>query len=257
MKCNICTTENVSCFSGKLLDKYDIDYFYCARCGFLQTEEPYWLEEAYCEPINKSDTGYLVRNLSCSKKLTILLYLVFGSRAKYLDYAGGYGVFVRLMRDRGFDFYWDDKYTKNLFSVGFDKAEVSHFDAVTLFEVFEHLPRPMDELGDLFDMSKTLIISTELYPESMPEPNNWWYFGLDHGQHISFYTEKTFKFIAGNFGVNYYNCGMIHILTDKKIPKWKLLAQKLRHVGLDGLLSMKLKPKTWSDYKKMSMREKG
>jgi hypothetical protein len=29
--------------------------------AFLQNEEPYWLEEAYSESINISDTGYLQR----------------------------------------------------------------------------------------------------------------------------------------------------------------------------------------------------
>ncbi len=39
----------------------------------------------------------------------------------FLDYAGGYGVFTRLMRDIGFDFYWHDPYTQNLFANGFEK----------------------------------------------------------------------------------------------------------------------------------------
>jgi len=51
MDCNICK-NNTSIFSRvKILNKYDVKYFYCDYCGFIQTEEPYWLEEAYKEPI--------------------------------------------------------------------------------------------------------------------------------------------------------------------------------------------------------------
>ena len=69
---------------------------YCEHCGFLQTEEPYWLDEAYSESINVSDTGYMQRNLMLSEKLTILLALFFDKNAKFLDYGGGYGIFTRL-----------------------------------------------------------------------------------------------------------------------------------------------------------------
>jgi hypothetical protein len=49
------------------------------------------------------------RNINLSKMVATILLLFFDFRRKFLDYAGGYGVFVRLMRDIGFDFYWYDK----------------------------------------------------------------------------------------------------------------------------------------------------
>lgn len=70
----------------------------------MQVEEPFRLEEAYSSSINLSDTGYLVRNLFLVKRLTVVLYFLFGRNAKFLDYGGGYGVSVRLMLDYGFDF---------------------------------------------------------------------------------------------------------------------------------------------------------
>jgi len=62
----------------------------------MQTEEPCWLSEAYKDPIDISDTGYVARNISLSQKITVLLSLFFDKKAKFLDYAGGYGLFVRL-----------------------------------------------------------------------------------------------------------------------------------------------------------------
>ena len=248
MKCKICNTENKSCFSGEIIGKYEISYYHCLNCDFVQTEEPYWLDEAYSRPINLSDTGYMVRNLYYSKQLTVLLYLLFGNSARFLDYAGGYGVFVRLMRDIGFDFYWYDKYTENLFAVGFEWNEQSKIDAVTLFEVFEHFVDPIPEIENLLKITDTIICSTELYPQPLPEPNAWWYYGLDHGQHIAFYSEKTFQFVAKSYGMNYYNIGSLHILTKKKISWISMFLTRLSKFGLDRIIAKKLNSKYWADH---------
>jgi hypothetical protein len=194
MKCKICKQKNESVFSGKILNKYNIKYYYCSNCGFLQTEEPYWLDEAYSESITVSDTGYMQRNINLSRKLTILLALFFDKNGKYLDYAGGYGVFVRLMRDIGFDFYWDDKYTTNLFAKGFEYKSKGRCEAVTTFESFEHFVNPLEEIEKLLSISKNIIFSTELLPNPIPKPEDWWYYGLDHGQHISPHLRETIYF---------------------------------------------------------------
>lgn len=251
MKCKICCVENEAFFSVKLMTKYDVDYFHCSECGFVQTEEPFWLEEAYSRPINLTDTGYMVRNLFYAKRLTVLLFLLFGRKAKFLDYAGGYGVFVRLMRDIGFDFYWDDKFTQNLFSSGFEWDDAARIDAVTSFEAFEHFADPISEIESLLKISDTIIFSTELLPDPLPKSTGWWYYGLDHGQHISFYSEKTFNYIAEKYGLHYYRMGSLHILTNKNIPKWKLLASKFTKFGLHKIVEKLLQSKTWGDYHKM------
>ncbi|MEO9656081.1 class I SAM-dependent methyltransferase [Marinomonas sp.] len=248
MKCKICNTENDLIFSGIILKKYKVDYFRCKECDFLQTEEPYWLEESYSQSINLSDTGYISRNLYFSKKLTVFLNFVFSSKGAYLDYAGGYGVFVRMMRDIGFDFYWDDKYTQNLFSNGFEWDGIKKIDAVTSFEAFEHFVNPILEIEKLINISDTIIFSTELYPKSMPNPEEWWYFGLEHGQHISFFSEKTFDYISKKFSVNYYRSGSLHFLTKRKIPQWVLFSLKFTRLGLHDLISIKLNSKTWEDH---------
>jgi hypothetical protein len=251
MTCKICTQTTKQIFTAKILNKYDIKYYHCKHCGFLQTEEPFWLEEAYSESINVSDTGYMQRNLLLSKKLTILLSLFFDKNAKFVDYAGGYGVFVRLMRDIGFDFYWDDKYTTNLFARGFEYQNGGGYEAVTTFESFEHFVNPIEEIENLLKISRNIIFSTELLPNPIPKPEDWWYYGLDHGQHISFYSEKTFQFIADKYGLNYSNLGSLHLLTEQKISNLKLKILKFSKFGLHKLLQKQLKSKTWEDYLKM------
>jgi len=74
MKCKICNSESKHVFDAKVLNKYSIKYYHCAKCGFLQTEDPYWLEEAYEDSIAKADTGIMVRNISLSRKTATILY---------------------------------------------------------------------------------------------------------------------------------------------------------------------------------------
>ena len=49
-------------FSTVLLQKHPTQYFQCLNCGYVQTEEPYWMEEAYKASINDSDTGMMMRS---------------------------------------------------------------------------------------------------------------------------------------------------------------------------------------------------
>ena len=242
MICKICSQNANKVFSTTLMDKYQIDYFYCEHCGFLSTEEPYWLSEAYVQPINISDTGYMQRNIQISKILTTVLTLFFDYKGKFVDYGGGYGVLVRLMRDIGFDFYWQDKYTQNLFARGFEWKSVDNTlaEAVTTFETFEHFVHPMEEMKNMLAISKNIIFSTELLPDPIPKPNEWWYYGLDHGQHISFYSERTLKFIAEKYSLNYLHHGNIHIFTEKKNMKIGIDARFLLHKKQDMKINLSM-----------------
>src|SRR5690606_8306587 len=79
----------------------------------------------------------------------------------YLDYGGGAGMFVRMMRDRGFNFWWSDKYCENIYSQKFSiqesvKNEIV-LEAITAFEVFEHLSEPQKTIDDLLKRTNTLI----------------------------------------------------------------------------------------------------
>ena len=250
MKCKVCNSVIVKVFSAGMLHKYEVSYFLCSECGFLQTENPFWLKEAYSRPVNPEDTGYLARNINFSKKLTILFCLFFNKDARFVDYAAGYGVLVRLMRDIGFDFYWADKYTENLFAKGFEwqdgwpKAEL-----VTAFECFEHFVQPMEEIENLLSLSDSIVFSTEILPKPLPQPDAWWYYGLDHGQHISFYTNDTLEYIANKFGLKYYSSRDFHILTKtNNLSNAMLKILKLERFGLHRIFQRGMRSKTWGDF---------
>ena len=60
--CRVCKTQLQAIFTSVLLEKYYTQYYQCNHCGYVQTGEPFWLEEAYNIPINESDTGMIMRN---------------------------------------------------------------------------------------------------------------------------------------------------------------------------------------------------
>lgn len=97
--CRICSQPALPWAVARVLGKHDVQYFRCGNCGFTQTETPYWLEEAYVDAINNSDIGLVSRNLVASKISIAVINAFFNPSAKFLDYGGGYGLFVRLMRD--------------------------------------------------------------------------------------------------------------------------------------------------------------
>ncbi len=101
--CRVCNnSESRYIFHGELIN-HSVKYYECDICGFVQTENPYWLEEAYDSAINDVDTGIMQRNQLCSKRATNLCALLKIKNEIILDFAGCYGIFTRLMRDVGFN----------------------------------------------------------------------------------------------------------------------------------------------------------
>lgn len=250
MICKICNYESKNIFSAKIIKKYNINYFYCDNCGFLFTEEPYWLKEAYNSAINISDTGIMNRNINFSIIASNIIYYFFDYKKTFLDYAGGYGIFVRLMRDIGFDFKWQDNFSQNLLARGFEYCQNDKIDLITAFEVFEHFVNPIEEIEKILNISKNILFSTTLLPKIIPNSNDWWYYGLNHGQHISFYSLKTFKYLAKKYNLNYYSDGKsIHFLTNKKINPilFKFFISKFKIIFC-LLIKIKLKSKIWKDH---------
>jgi hypothetical protein len=118
--CKACESKADFAFSGTLLETHVAKYFRCGNCGFLFTEDPVWLGSAGAKSVSQFDTGILQRNLLLTKIVTVLTKFFFDQKGRFLDYGGGYGVFTRLMRDNGLDFYWHDPFSVNLFARGFE-----------------------------------------------------------------------------------------------------------------------------------------
>ncbi|MHC1699091.1 MAG: class I SAM-dependent methyltransferase [Geobacteraceae bacterium] len=215
----------------------------------MQTDEPVWLAEAYQSAINSCDTGILKRNIELRDSVLTIINSFFNPAGLYLDNAGGYGILTRLMRDVGLDYYWSDKYATNIFAQGFEYGGQQPVELVTAFEVLEHLVDPLADLSPVFSISRNVLFTTKLLPSPLPAPHEWWYYGTEHGQHISFYTPTSLELVAENFGLNYYNYGDIHLMTDKNISAWKfrLIMKYSKKIKLFRRLQKQLDSKTMDD----------
>ena len=167
MKSKITGGDTTLLFSKKVLNNYEVKYYRCNETGFIQTEAPYWLQEAYSSAITKLDIGLPSRNIILSDRVSKLLTVKFNDKGIFLDYAGGYGLFTRLMRDKGFNFYNTDKYCQNLFAEYFDLTDLppdTNFELTTAFEVFE--------LVRLKKLKKSLNLQTIFFSLQNSNPRN-------------------------------------------------------------------------------------
>ena len=222
MNCPICHQEGKEIFTNKILYKYDISYFQCPNCKLIYTEKPYWLQEAYQDAIVGTDTGIMQRNISFCILVNALIKHFFPEGRQFLDYGGGYGIFVRLMRDLGHQFRWMDKYSENLVARGFEYLG-EDVALVTAFELFEHFDKPVAEFENLLRYSKNILISTTVYTDKEGYPDkDWWYYAPHAGQHIVFYHAETFRYLVKQYQLHYYQINdTLHLMTEKKLPEGK------------------------------------
>lgn len=261
--CKICGSKREKIFTKKILGKYDTSYFKCLNCGFIQTEKPYWLKESYSSAITSVDVSLVNRNIMYSNVVEDIIYEYFDPRKRFLDFAGGYGMFTRIMRDKGFDFYRSDKYCENLFAKYFDINDLSEkdrkFELVTAFEFMEHIEDPCQELRHIFSMANSFLFATELIPSK--NIDDWWYLGTEHGQHISFYTKTSLEKIAQKYDKNFYTNGSaLHVITNKEnfklFKKTDFWSQFIRALKTKYRPIKKMPPRTWQDFEMIVKKNK-
>lgn len=221
--CRLCNGPTKPLFEKLQLQKYEVKYFECLHCQSAQTERPYWIEEAYKDLSFALDTGMVARTLACaSLTLALALEINLSQKEFVADFGGGTGLCTRILRDHGLQGLWMDKYATNIFAKGFEAGN-EKIKILTAFEVLEHLTEPSLELKALFDLScDYLLVTTKLY---QGQDSSWWYF-LEDGQHVQFYSEKALGKIAQEAGYYYYTAGSTYHLFSK-IPHPKKIVKSL------------------------------
>ncbi len=252
--CPVCAGEWRPAFTATVLNRHSVQYVWCPACGMVQTEPPYWLDEAYRETIPAADTGLVTRNIELSAKLAGILYFCFDRKGSYVDIAGGYGMLVRLMRDHGFDFYWQDPYCENVLARGFEEHEAAGaIVALTAFEVLEHVHDPVAFVAEALRQRRTdtLIFSTQVYAGDQPPGQDWWYYSFSTGQHVSFYQIRTLRAIAGKLGLKFYSANGIHVFTSRTLNRSVFgLVSGGASCLVAPYVRRRLGPKTWDDHER-------
>lgn len=219
-----------------VLGRHNARYKRCNGCGFIRAENPTWLDEAYSHAIATSDVGLLRRNVVLAAVTRSVVKAYFNKSGKFVDYGGGYGVLTRFMRDAGLDTYRYDPMCRNLFAAGFDIDPPPQpcYELATAFEVFEHLVNPQEQLQKMLMFSRNILFTTLLQPEPAPRPGSWWYYCLETGQHVAFYTRAALEALAAAHGLHMVSDGVqLHLLTDRpRSEAWFRIITRYRVAAL-------------------------
>jgi 2-polyprenyl-3-methyl-5-hydroxy-6-metoxy-1,4-benzoquinol methylase len=164
----------------------------------MQTEEPYWLEEAY-EPENeKFDSGQATRSI---KNAAFIRWLINAARIqspRVLDYGSGSGLLVRLLRDAGIDAWGLDKYSVPRLSTGFQVENPIGFNIINMSEVVEHFNEPKQTFDAIFGPNPSIVVIETAIMQAIPD-SSWYYLADFHGQHIFFLSTETIIWIAKHY----------------------------------------------------------
>jgi hypothetical protein len=227
----VCGSAAAEFFRKLLRGKYNARFYRCGVCAHVQSETPYWLGETYANLSFRLDVGMVERSVNTARFTLSLAQLKGVSpEAVCIDYGAGTGLLVRYCRDHGMNFFYSDRYSKNIFALGFEAPAPKEcaVDIVTAYEVAEHFEKPVEEFAKIFAYEpKFVLISTTLHHG---EGEDWWYF-LEDGQHIALYTRASLAVIADKFGYYLASNGTdLHLfskmpITDSDVRKIKRRAK--------------------------------
>lgn len=188
----------------------------------MHVAEPHWLADAYTEAIASTDIGLASRAVWCSQMTALVIRRFFPDARQFCDVGGGTGLFVRLMRDAGFPFVWEDPYATNEFAVGHEARAGERYDLITAFEVLEHLVDPAVLVRRAAEAGAAVLLTTELVPEPAPRPGAWPYYSLETGQHITFASARGLQALASTFDLHATSAGSVHVLAPRPLPTRQL-----------------------------------
>jgi 2-polyprenyl-6-hydroxyphenyl methylase/3-demethylubiquinone-9 3-methyltransferase len=170
-----------------------INYHRCLSCSFIFTEDfDDWSKEDFSAFIYNAD--YVLVDPEYISVRPVQFAADFAERfqgcesARILDYGSGSGVFVRLMREHGFE----NMEGYDPFSSPERPAGV--FDIITCFEVIEHSCDPVKTLAEMKSFLRNdgcIIFSQTTQPaDILSLRGNWWYLAPRNG-HVSTYSEES------------------------------------------------------------------
>jgi hypothetical protein len=258
LACRLCGGATRTRFTDLVLGKYPCRYLLCGACGSLQTEPPFWLDEAYAGGnLAGTDNGTYWR---CATSLGIV-YLVarllrLPRRARVVDFGGGSGLLCRMLRDTGFDARVSDRYARNEIAPGFDDPGDTP-DLICAFEVAEHFADPSAGMAEILGRGAPVcVVGTVTYRGA---GQDWWYLTPSHGQHVFFYAHAGMQLLAERHGYHYERITDLHVFLRHPLRRWQssLLWRGLTSAAqrwLRAWLALRLSPRFMQDDHRAALR---
>lgn len=201
--CRFCGSESQQYFSSTILCKYEVKYFRCDTCECLQTEEPFWLSEAYASNIADDDTGAVDRNLTNIANVAVFCKLL--EVLTCLDYGASDGILVRSLRDFGIDAYGFERHASLKYARRYRHGQLREYDLLCAFEVIEHFDNPAYEIEQMRSLNpKLLLFTTGIFQNQLAD---WPYLAPRFGQHIFFLSVKGVVLLGEMLNMQMFQLG--------------------------------------------------
>lgn len=151
------------------------------------------------------------------------LISMFGDQAssiKHLDYGGGSGLMVNILKKTNWQSVSYDPFVDR--NVSLDK--LGKFDLITAYEVFEHVPDVRQLMSNLLSLLSPngIVLFSTLLSDGNINPNqrlSWWYASPRNG-HISLFSKKSLAILAQKNGFKFGSFSKgLHVFF-KEVPPW-------------------------------------
>lgn len=185
-------------------------YHLCGDCGFcfapsMMAWPPSWFAAlVYDSEYQRVDPEYLGHRPDANAQLVDHLFGAVRSRIRHLDFGGGSGRLTDRLLERGWDSRTWDPFDRP------KEAPSGHFDLITAFEVFEHVPDPVGTAQDLARLAAPdgLVVLSTLTSDGQivaGQRLTWWYAAPRNG-HIGLFSTRALTRLFNRVG---FQCGSV------------------------------------------------
>lgn len=210
-ECKLCHSETELAFSKATPAGKSISYYQCKSCFSLQT---YFKGSSNKEKFEPSKVSKTLKSFFCLPQLLEILEV---KKEKFcLDIDSSSGLFTRLMRDMGFNFYACHDKTKEIFSQGFsDKKLEQNYHLLTLLNVVEFFKDPDKEWKSVFDLDpEWVLISTPIY---LNQGSDWKNLTLPQARDQLFYSADALAQVAQKYNRTAYSLGPFTMMSKQAL----------------------------------------
>jgi SAM-dependent methyltransferase len=221
---------NKSCeeAKGKFLSRTGISvhYMICRDCSFCFAPEfMTWPFEKFKENIYNDeyvlvDPDYIEARPRANASNLISMFGDRGQTIRHLDYGGGDGLLVEILRKTN----WKSTSYDPFVNKDVDLKQFGKFDLVTAFEVFEHVSNVQELMSNLCSLlapSGLILFSTLLADGNIHTHQriNWWYASPRNG-HISLFSRKSLDILAKQRGFHFGSLSVGTHVFFTNVPSW-------------------------------------